>query len=101
LEEFEQIRTIGTGATGIVKLVQDKQTRHHYAMKIVDKQKVIEIRQLDKIMSEKAIMEATDFPFLVSLYHHFEVRHFVFAHVNALLIAELIHWTFEPLTDAR
>lgn len=40
LEQFERIRTLGTGSFGRVMLVRHRDTGHHYAMKILDKQKV-------------------------------------------------------------
>jgi len=40
LDDFDRIRTLGTGSFGRVMLVQNKGTKHYYAMKILDKQKV-------------------------------------------------------------
>ena len=40
LDDFDRIKTLGTGSFGRVMLVQHKPTREHYAMKILDKQKV-------------------------------------------------------------
>ena len=41
LEQFERIRTLGTGSFGRVMLVRHRDTGQHYAMKILDKQKVM------------------------------------------------------------
>lgn len=40
LDDFERIKTLGTGSFGRVMLVQHKQKKEYYAMKILDKQKV-------------------------------------------------------------
>ena len=40
LDDFDRIKTLGTGSFGRVMLVQHKQNREYYAMKILDKQKV-------------------------------------------------------------
>ena len=40
LDDFDRIKTLGTGSFGRVMLVQHKATRDFYAMKILDKQKV-------------------------------------------------------------
>lgn len=40
LEDFERTKTLGTGSFGRVMLVQNKQSKDYYAMKILDKQKV-------------------------------------------------------------
>ena len=47
LDDFDRIKTLGTGSFGRVMLVQHKPTREHYAMKILDKQKV---RSIDAIV---------------------------------------------------
>uniref|UniRef100_F7AI06 cAMP-dependent protein kinase catalytic subunit alpha n=1 Tax=Equus caballus TaxID=9796 RepID=F7AI06_HORSE len=39
LDQFERIKTLGTGSFGRVMLVKHKETGNHFAMKILDKQK--------------------------------------------------------------
>ena len=41
LDDFERIKTLGTGSFGRVMLVQHKVSHTHHAMKILDKQKVL------------------------------------------------------------
>lgn len=40
LDDFDRIKTLGTGSFGRVMLVQHKTTKEYSAMKILDKQKV-------------------------------------------------------------
>lgn len=40
LDDFDRIKTLGTGSFGRVMLVQHKAAKDFYAMKILDKQKV-------------------------------------------------------------
>ena len=40
LEDYDRTKTLGTGSFGRVMLVQNKQSKEFYAMKILDKQKV-------------------------------------------------------------
>lgn len=40
LDDFDRIKTLGTGSFGRVMLVQHKVTKDYHAMKILDKQKV-------------------------------------------------------------
>lgn len=40
LEQFERLKTLGTGSFGRVMLVRHRETGQHYAMKILNKQKV-------------------------------------------------------------
>ena len=40
MEDFDLLKTLGTGSFGRVMLVQHKGTKDYFAMKILDKQKV-------------------------------------------------------------
>lgn len=42
LDDFDRIKTLGTGSFGRVMLVKHKSTGNYYAMKILDKQKASE-----------------------------------------------------------
>ncbi|XP_065581308.1 cAMP-dependent protein kinase catalytic subunit 1 isoform X3 [Artemia franciscana] len=72
LEDFDRIKTLGTGSFGRVMLVQHKSSRKFYAMKILDKQKVVKLKQVEHTLNEKRILQAISFPFLVSLEYHFK-----------------------------
>ncbi|XP_077981620.1 cAMP-dependent protein kinase catalytic subunit beta isoform X2 [Glandiceps talaboti] len=72
LEDFERKKTLGTGSFGRVMLVQHKATQQYYAMKILDKQKVVKLKQVEHTLNEKRILQAIDFPFLVKLEYHFK-----------------------------
>ncbi|XP_025922342.1 cAMP-dependent protein kinase catalytic subunit alpha-like, partial [Apteryx rowi] len=69
----ERIRTLGTGSFGRVMLVRHKDSGHHYAMKILDKQKVVKLKQIEHTLNEKRILQAVTFPFLVRLEYSFKV----------------------------
>lgn len=65
LQDFERFRTLGTGAFGRVILVKYKQTSTFYAMKILDKRKLVKMKQVDHTRNEKRILQCVSFPFTV------------------------------------
>ncbi|XP_064476334.1 cAMP-dependent protein kinase catalytic subunit 1 isoform X3 [Ornithodoros turicata] len=72
LDDFDRMKTLGTGSFGRVMLVQHKQNKDYFAMKILDKQKVVKLKQVEHTLNEKRILQAVDFPFLVRLAFHFK-----------------------------
>lgn len=72
LEDFDRIRTLGTGSFGRVMIVQQKTSKNYYAMKILDKQKVVKLKQVEHTLNEKRILQSVSFPFLVKLEFSFK-----------------------------
>ncbi|XP_065431559.1 uncharacterized protein LOC101953893 [Chrysemys picta bellii] len=67
LYQFDRIKTLGTGSLGRVMLVKDKETGNHYAMKILDKQKVVKLKEIEHTLNEKCILQVVNFEILVKL----------------------------------
>lgn len=67
LEDFDMIKAIGNGAYGEVFLVRDKNTFTYHAMKIVEKQMVVERKHEKHLILEKKILQCLQFPFIIAL----------------------------------
>mmetsp|Transcript_48583 Transcript_48583/g.126060 ORF Transcript_48583/g.126060 Transcript_48583/m.126060 type:complete len:338 (-) Transcript_48583:544-1557(-) len=72
LEDFDIGETLGTGTFGRVRLVRHKQTGKYFALKILKKAEVIRLKQVEHIMSEKAILASIKHPFVVRLFQTFQ-----------------------------
>ncbi|CAF0914612.1 unnamed protein product [Rotaria sordida] len=77
-EDFDRIRTLGTGSFGRVMLVKYQTTGNFYAMKILDKQKVVKLKQIEHTLNEKRILQSISFPFLVNLEYHFRDNSYLY-----------------------
>ncbi|XP_050460649.1 cAMP-dependent protein kinase catalytic subunit beta-like [Cataglyphis hispanica] len=78
LEDFERFRTVGTGAFGRVLLVRYKPTSLYYAMKILDKGKLVKMKQVDHTRNEKRILQCINFPFLVFMEFCFKDNSYIY-----------------------
>lgn len=47
LDDFDRIKTLGTGSFGRVMLVRHKDSAKYFAMKILDKTKVVKLKQVE------------------------------------------------------
>lgn len=70
LEDFQLQRTVGTGSFGRVMIVQ--YNGQSLALKIMEKQTIVKLKQVEHTLSEKRILQAIKFPFLVNLVYSFK-----------------------------
>ena len=70
LDDFTLQRTVGTGSFGRVMIVQH--STQALALKIMEKQTIVKLKQVEHTLSEKKILQAIKFPFLVNLVYSFK-----------------------------
>lgn len=63
--EFKE--TIGTGSFGRVRLVKHTKTSKFCALKILKKQEIIRLRQVEHILAEASLLQEIEHPFIVNL----------------------------------
>jgi serine/threonine protein kinase len=77
IEQFQLHKTLGTGAFGRVRFVTHRDKNQHYALKTLKKAAVIKCKQVDHILSEKAILGKLSHPFTVKMYASFQDQRYV------------------------
>ena len=63
---------VGTGTFGRVRIVRHVKTGKYFALKILKKNEIIRLKQVEHILSEKHILAQIDHPFIVKLFATFK-----------------------------
>jgi len=63
---------LGTGSFGRVHLVKSKHNGRFYAVKVLNKEKVIKMKQVEHTNSEREMLVRVRHPFLVNLWGTFQ-----------------------------
>jgi len=71
IKDFRFVKCIGRGAFGKVMLVEKKDEKKLYAMKIMKKKEIRKRNQVTHTKAEKNIMQSIDCSFIVKLYFAF------------------------------
>lgn len=72
LSDFTFIRTLGTGSFGRVHLVRSQHNHRSYAVKVLNKERVVKMKQVEHTNSEREMLERVRHPFLVNLWGTFK-----------------------------
>merc|ERR1712228_1034282 len=72
IKEFNLQKILGTGNFGTVQLAQHNLTKREYAIKILNKQRIIQTKQQQHVQNEKMILHQINNPFIISLLYSFE-----------------------------
>ena len=76
LDDFHLQRTVGTGSFGRVMIVQHG--NQSLALKIMEKQTIVKLKQIEHTLAEKRILQAIKFPFLVNLVYSFKDNSYLY-----------------------
>jgi len=71
LSDFTFMRTLGTGSFGRVHLVRSNHNGRSYAVKVLAKDRVVKMKQVEHTNSEREMLERVRHPFLVNLWGTF------------------------------
>lgn len=72
LGDFNFQRTLGTGSFGRVHLVRSCHNMRFYAVKVLNKERVVRMKQVEHTNSEREMLERVRHPFLVNLWGTFK-----------------------------
>ena len=72
LNDFAIKRTLGTGSFGRVHLVQSNHNQRFYAIKVLKKQQVVKMKQVEHTNDERRMLQKCKHPFLVTLWGTFQ-----------------------------
>ena len=72
LVDIQIQRTLGTGSFGRVHLVKMRDSGRYCALKVLHKEDVIKMRQLEHTINERSILAQVTHPFLVNLLGTFQ-----------------------------
>lgn len=97
-EDFSIVKVLGKGTFGKVFLVQKKDEKIFYAMKVLNKEKIFKFKQEQHLKNEREIMERVCHPFLVKLLFAFQNQTRLFLVTEFVQGGELF---FQLKTDGK
>ncbi|KAK8941221.1 Phototropin-1 [Platanthera zijinensis] len=74
LKHFRPVKSLGSGDTGSVHLVELVETGEYFAMKAMDKNVMLNRNKVHRVSAEREILDALDHPFLPTLYASFQTK---------------------------
>ncbi|CCH60380.1 hypothetical protein TBLA_0C05830 [Henningerozyma blattae CBS 6284] len=78
LQDFQIMRTLGTGSFGRVHLVRSNHNGRFYAMKVLKKHTVVKLKQVEHTNDERRMLSLVTHPFLVRMWGTFQDSQQVF-----------------------
>jgi protein kinase A len=78
LNDFEVMRSLGTGSFGRVHLVRSVHNGRYYAMKVLKKERVVRMKQVEHTNDERRMLALVDHPFIIRMWGTFQDSQAVF-----------------------
>lgn len=72
LNDFNIMRTLGTGSFGRVHLVRSVHNGRYYAIKVLKKQQVVKMKQVEHTNDERRMLKLVEHPFLIRMWGTFQ-----------------------------
>jgi len=72
LNDFSIMRTLGTGSFGRVHLVRSVHNGRYYAIKVLKKQQVVKMKQVEHTNDERKMLKLIEHPFLIRMWGTFQ-----------------------------
>eukprot|EP01064_Diplonema_japonicum_P023075 TRINITY_DN33531_c0_g1_i1.p1 TRINITY_DN33531_c0_g1~~TRINITY_DN33531_c0_g1_i1.p1 ORF type:complete len:596 (+),score=149.02 TRINITY_DN33531_c0_g1_i1:42-1829(+) len=74
LKDFDLVCVVGIGSFGKVMKVKQRETKLVYAMKVLNKDQIIQNKMVAHTNAEKMILEMVNHPFVVNLHYAFQTK---------------------------
>jgi len=91
VDDFRKIKVIGKGGFGRVLLVEKKDTKRVYAMKILKKGVIAARGEIEHTRTEKSVLSKLDHPFLAKLHWSFQTDENLYFVMDFINGGELFH----------
>lgn len=72
LNDFEVMLSLGTGSFGRVHLVRSVHNARYYAMKVLKKEQVVRMRQVEHTNDERRMLSLVEHPFIIRMWGTFQ-----------------------------
>eukprot|EP01134_Creolimax_fragrantissima_P005835 CFRG5835T1 len=89
LSDFDVLSLIGKGGFAQVRLVRHNVSEKYFALKIMNKRKMVEMDAVENVLAERKIMSEIDFPLLVNLSASFKDQQHAYLVMDFLVGGEL------------
>jgi protein kinase A len=72
LSDFQIQRTLGTGSFGRVHLVRSIHNNRYYAIKVLKKEQIVKMKQVEHTNDERRMLKLVEHPFLIRMWGTFQ-----------------------------